>query len=60
MDTEQGGGRPPYRLIGLGTSGPSSEWSGRAVFGIGAVIADVVVAWLLVRGARGAFHRRER
>ena len=41
-------------------SGPSSEWSGRAAFGIGAMIADLIVVWLLVRGVRGAFHRRER
>lgn len=41
-------------------SGPSSEWSGRAAFGISAMIADLIVVWLLVRGVRGAFHRRER
>jgi hypothetical protein len=41
-------------------SGPSSEWSGRAAFGIGAMIADLVVVWLLARGVRGAFRRRER
>ena len=41
-------------------SGPSGEWSGRAAVGIGAMIADLVVVWLLIRGVRGAFHRRER
>ena len=41
-------------------SGPSSEWFGRAAFGIGAMIADLVVVWVLVRGVRGAFHRRGR
>lgn len=41
-------------------SGPSSDWTGRAAFGIGAVLADVFVACLLVRGVRNAFHRRER
>jgi len=41
-------------------SGPSSDWTGRAAFGIGAMIADLIVVWLLVRGVLGAFHRRER
>ena len=41
-------------------SGPSSEWSGRAAFGIGALIAGLIVGWVLIRGVRGAFHRRER
>jgi hypothetical protein len=41
-------------------SGPSSEWLGRAAFGVGAAIMDLIVVWLLVRSVRGAFHRRER
>ena len=41
-------------------SGPSSEWSGRAAFGIGAMIADLIIVWLLIRSVRGAFHRHER
>ena len=41
-------------------SGPSSEWSGRAAFGIGAMIADLNIVWLLIRSVRGAFHRHER
>ena len=41
-------------------SGPSIEWFGRAAFGIGALIADLIVGWVLIRGVRGAFHRRER
>jgi hypothetical protein len=41
-------------------SGPSSEWSGRAAFGIAAAIMDLIVVWLLVRGVRKAFDSRER
>ncbi|HEV2055544.1 MAG TPA: hypothetical protein VGV06_10280 [Methylomirabilota bacterium] len=41
-------------------SGPSSDWTGRAAFGICAAIMDFIVVWLLIRGVRGAFHRRER
>ena len=37
-----------------------SEWAGRAAFGVGAFIADVIVAWVLVRSARNAFQRRGR
>lgn len=41
-------------------SGPSIEWFGRAAFGIGALIADLIVGWVLVRSVRNAFQRRER
>ena len=41
-------------------SGPSSEWSGRAAFGIAAAIMDLFVVCLIVRGVRNAFRRRER
>ena len=37
-----------------------SEWAGRAAFGVGAFLADVIVAWVLVRSARNAFQRRGR
>ena len=41
-------------------SGPSSEWSGRAAFGIAAAIMDLFVVCLIVRGVRKAFDSRER
>lgn len=37
-----------------------SEWAGRAAFGVGAFIADVIVAWVLARNLRSAFRRRDR
>ena len=40
-------------------SGASSEWTGRAAFGIGALLADVIVAWVLVRGVLNASRRRD-
>jgi hypothetical protein len=40
-------------------SGASSEWTGRAAFGIGALLADVIVAWVLVRGMLNASRRRD-
>jgi hypothetical protein len=41
-------------------AGRLSEWSGRAAFGVCAVIADLVAVWLLARGVINLFHRRER
>ena len=41
-------------------SGPSSEWTGRAAFGLCAAIADLIVAWLLARGVSNAFRQRDR
>jgi hypothetical protein len=41
-------------------SGSSSEWTGRAAFGVGAAIADIVVAWLLARAVVNTFRRRKR
>lgn len=41
-------------------SSSPSEWAGRAAFGVGAGLADVIVAWVLVRSARNAFQRRGR
>jgi hypothetical protein len=42
-------------------SAPADEWSGRAAFGVGAVIMDLMAVWLAVRGARLLVRRwRER
>jgi hypothetical protein len=37
-----------------------SDWVGRAAFGAGAVLADVIVGWHLVRTLRSAFGHGER
>jgi len=37
-----------------------SEWAGRAAFGFGAFIADVIVVWVFARNVRKAFDSRER
>jgi hypothetical protein len=45
----------------LSVSGRASEWSGRAAFGFGAVLMDVLVLWLVARGMRQYVRgRRER
>ena len=41
-------------------SSSPSEWAGRAAFGFGAFLADVIVAWVLVRNLRNAVRGRER
>jgi hypothetical protein len=33
-------------------SGPTSEWSGRAIFGVGAGLIDLFLLWIVVRGLR--------
>lgn len=37
-----------------------SDWAGRAAFGVFALIADVIVAWILARNLVNAFRRRDR
>lgn len=47
----------PFIAVG----GRMGEWTGRAAFGIGAVIMDLLVVWLVVRGVRRLVRqRRER
>ena len=41
-------------------SGQPSEWAGRAAFGVGALFADGILAWVLARNLFNALHRRER
>jgi len=41
-------------------SSSPSEWAGRAAFGFGAFIADVIVAWVLARNLFNAFRRCDR
>lgn len=36
----------------VSVSGPSSEWAGRAAFGVAAVLMDVFLVWMIVRGLR--------
>ena len=38
-------------------SGPRSEWAGRAAFGFGAVLMDVFLVWMIVRGLRDLLGR---
>ena len=42
----------------VAVSGPSSEWTGRAAFGIGAVLVDLFLVWFLERGLRDLLGRR--
>jgi hypothetical protein len=49
-----------FALPFVSWSSPPSDWTGRAAFGVGAFLADVFIACLLVRGVRNAFRRRER
>ena len=42
----------------LSVSAPAGEWSGRAAFGVGALLMDLVVVCLAVRGARQLVRRR--
>lgn len=38
-------------------SGPQSEWSGRAAFGLVAVMMDLFLGWVIVRGLRDLLGR---
>jgi hypothetical protein len=40
-------------------SEPSSQWTGRAAFGVGALLADVIVAWLLARAVLDSLRQRD-
>lgn len=42
----------------VAVSGPASEWSGRAMFGIGAVLVDLFLIWMVARGLRALLGRR--
>jgi hypothetical protein len=42
----------------VAVSGPAPEWSGRAVFGIGAVLVDLFLVWMIARGLRALLGRR--
>ena len=42
----------------VSVSGPSSEWTGRVAFGIGAVLVDLFLVWILARGLRDLVGRR--
>ena len=41
----------------VSVSGPSSEWAGRAAFGVAAVLMDVFLVWMIVRGLRDLLRR---
>jgi hypothetical protein len=49
-----GGLALPFVSIG----GPASEWSGRAAFGLGAVLVDLFLVWFVARGLRELLGRR--
>jgi hypothetical protein len=49
-----GGIALPFVSIG----GPASEWSGRATFGLAAVLLDLFLVWFLARGLRELLGRR--
>ena len=49
----QGGIAIPFVAV----SGPTNEWTGRAVFGIGAVLTDLFLLWVVVRGLRDLLGR---
>ena len=42
----------------VAVSGPTSEWAGRAIFGAGAVLIDLFLLWIVVRGLRDLRARR--
>ncbi len=50
----QGGIAIPFVAV----SGPTGEWTGRAVFGIGAVLTDLFLLWIVARGLRDLRGRR--
>ncbi len=50
----QGGIAIPFVAV----YGPTSEWSGRAMFGVGAVLIDLFLLWIVVRGLRDLLGRR--
>jgi hypothetical protein len=41
----------------VSVSGPASEWTGRAAFGIGAVLMDVLLIWMTARSLRALLGR---
>ena len=41
----------------VSVSGPSSEWAGRAAFGVAAVLMDVFLVWMIARGLRDLLGR---
>jgi hypothetical protein len=41
----------------VSVSGPSSEWAGRAAFGLAATLMDVFLVWMIVRGLRDLLGR---
>jgi len=41
----------------VAVSGPQSEWSGRAIFGIAAALMDLFLLWVVVRGLRDLLRR---
>jgi hypothetical protein len=41
----------------VSVSGPSSEWAGRAAFGLAAALMDVLLVWMTVRGLRDLLGR---
>ncbi|HET8530493.1 MAG TPA: hypothetical protein VFO08_05045 [Methylomirabilota bacterium] len=41
----------------VSVSGPQSEWSGRAAFGLAAVMMDLFLGWVIVRGLRDLLGR---
>jgi hypothetical protein len=41
----------------VSVSGPSSEWTGRAAFGVAAALMDVFLVWMIVRGLRDLLGR---
>ena len=49
-----GGIALPFVAVG----GPGSEWSGRAIFGLAAVLFDLFLVWFLARGLRELLGRR--
>jgi hypothetical protein len=42
----------------VSVSGPASEWSGRAAFGLGAVLVNVFLVWMVARGLRDLLGRK--
>jgi multisubunit Na+/H+ antiporter MnhB subunit len=49
------GGRISIPFVSI--SGPQSEWSGRVAFGLAAVMMDLFLGWVIVRGLRDLLGR---
>lgn len=41
----------------VAVSGPTGEWTGRAIFGAGALLTDLFLLWIVVRGLRDLSRR---